>query len=203
MDKENLVIFDIDGVVADFEGQMDSELHRVFGKLAAADRSLYRFEDRYPSNLAIVSYALELSDNPNFYYALPPISEALDLCFMFQDRGYFPWFVTSRPAYCENFTRRWLKKRLGTDEFTLSCGIKDKASYLKPLKGETRLVIIEDSPQQKTELEQVGFDVLIWSQPWNERLFPRLYARNDGTVMLWEDESEEAVPFFETLEEAQ
>lgn len=197
---DRAVVFDIDGVLADFEGQVDRELHRVFGRLADTNRSLYRFEDRYEGNLAILSYAQELTQNPNFYYGLPVIEGAIELVNTLSNMGYFPWFITSRPSLAKGFTKRWLIKHLGTDVFALACGISDKAKYIESI-AETFEFIVEDSPGQKEELEAIGCNVLIWSQPWNERLFPRLYVRGDGTIMLWEDESEEADSFLEKVEE--
>ena len=75
------------------------------------------------------------------------------------------------------------------------CGVGDKADFLAHLKNEIEFVV-DDNPEQIARIREVGLVVVCWSQPWNEGIFPRLYVRSDGEVMLWAKEDIEAEPFF-------
>lgn len=191
---KNVFVFDIDGVLADYEGQLDRVLKEKFGDRANCDRSLYRLEDRYKDE--VLKYALYLTENPNFYYPLPVLPGAKSIVDDLGGKFDF-WFVTRRPESTFNVTRRWLKKLSGflsNGDFELRCGIEDKVECLAPFSEEIACVV-EDNPDTIKELQEAGFVVLCWSQDWNVGIFPRLYTRIDGVVMVWGDPSNESAPF--------
>ena len=100
------VIFDIDGVLADFEEQMVGELYRKFDHIGKANRNLFRFEDRFPGYPDIIEYANKLIADANFYYALPPIEEGIAFLEELMDEGYEIIYATSRPLSAYSFTYR-------------------------------------------------------------------------------------------------
>lgn len=194
------VIFDIDGVLADFEGQAVKELYRKFQDIGKANRHLFRFEDRFNGYSQVIEYANGLVADANFYYALPPIEEGIAFLEELMNEGYEIIYVTSRPLSAYSFTYRWLLKNTTDIEPNVICGVGDKANFVSHLKNEVEFVV-DDNPEQIARIKEVGLVVVCWSQPWNEGIFPRLYVRSDGEVMLWAKEDIEAEPFFTTEQE--
>lgn len=185
------VIFDIDGVVADFEGGLNRELLRKFGDLAVCDRSVFSLEKRYSGD--VLEYAQKLTNDPNFYYSIQPIFGATDFITELEDRGFDVEFCSSRPESATTFTRRWLRGAVGGNH-DLNCGIRNKARFLG---GRTDILFaVEDNPTQIENLKSVGIFVYCWDSPWNEGIFPRLYVRSDGELMCWENSSKESSLFF-------
>lgn len=194
-----IAVFDVDGVLADFEGRLDQVLRTQFGEAGGCNRELYRLEDRYKGE--VLDYALKCAANPNFYYGLREIEEgvlfSLDLVNNFE-----LMYLSSRPESAETYTFRWLNQHTLVDNIA-RCGIADKASYLKSrslTNGWDIAFVVDDNPDQIASLKAKGFKAFCWEQPWNQGVFPRLYTKGDGTLMLWEHESIEAQPFFEKEE---
>ncbi len=191
---KNVVVCDIDGFVADFEGQLTLELYKKFGTSAYRNRHLFSLEERYEGEM--LKYAQGLTADPNFYYGLPVIGGGANFIgsFLFSKEIVF---VSSRPKSAETFTNRWIKKFVDVDmdSYGLFCGVFDKVDFLKDEKEYIDFVV-EDNPKNINNLKDAGFTVYCWDQEWNHAIFPRLYERNDKTIMLWSDPSEEAKPYF-------
>ena len=207
----NLVIFDVDGVVCNFEEKIVAELCRQFGQKGALNRHYYRLEDRFKHYPEILRKALELANDPNFYYGLNPISDGIRFSEELHLAGYAIMFLSSRPFLMKSFTDRWLGKNVPFlekpsrspgqhvrsykgKEF-LHCGVENKAEFLEEITDSIEFVV-EDSPRQIESLKDAGIPVLCWSQEWNEGIFPRLYVSKNGILMLWVSEDEEAAPFW-------
>jgi len=188
-----LVVFDIDGVLVDFEWQLVKTLGREFGEIGYYNRDKFRLEDRFKDYPQILARALELTADPNFYYGLEPNEEALKFVKSLVEDGFPVMYVSSRPPSAENFTRRWLLKNV-FGQVDVHCGVVDKTDFLSDLKDSIG-TIVEDNPEQIENLKDAGFTVLCWGQPWNEGIFPRVYVRKDGVLMYWYDESKEAREF--------
>lgn len=195
---KNLVAVDIDGVICDFEGKLVSVLEKQFGAIGHANRNLFRLEDRFPDRPDVLRWAQTLVEDPNFYYGLEVNYEVADFIFSLQDSRKLVMYVSSRPLSAENFTRRWLlRKTYGQVE--VYCGISDKAGFLEEIRDSVDF-IIEDNPEQIESLKKAGFTVLCFDQEWNKGIFPRLYVRSDGFMMLWASEDTEAELFWTTHE---
>lgn len=192
---KNLVVFDVDGVLADFEGQLVKVLVSEFGEVARQKRNCFRLEDRFAERPDILSRAKELVSDPNFYYGLREIDGAFGFVDMVMDEGKGVVFVSSRPDSAQSFTARWLLKRMYKGKPVVFCGIEDKVGFLKPILESVDFVV-EDNPQHIADLKSAGIDVICFDQPWNQGIFPRLYIRSDGEPMLWAQEDLEAEPFF-------
>ncbi len=194
-------VFDIDGVLADYEGQLNRVLFRKFGDRGYCNRDIYSLEKRYAKEPEVLEYALALTADPNFYYPLRPIVQMLSFVEDYWIKtGNEVLFVTTRPESAETFTRRWLNKHLERFvDYTLFCGISRKSEFLlKNDFGEIEFVI-EDSPSQIQDLKDNGFNALCYDQRWNQDIFPRLYCRPDGEVMLWNDPASESESFLEFI----
>lgn len=192
----NIAVFDIDGVVADFEGRLNFHLHTKFDRLATCNRSVYSLEERYANKSDVLKEALEFTADPNSYYGLVPDMAIIGFIQRIYKDGYSIYFVSGRPATVENFTRRWLKKHLDC-EFRLACGVSNKADYLLNCEWNDLVdFAVDDSPMVVKDLVGCGFNAYIYDQPWNQGIFPRIYVRSDQELMVWEDESVEAQTFW-------
>ena len=185
------VIFDIDGVLADFEGQLVYALYEKFGEASRCDRTIFSLEKRYSGE--ILEYAQSLTNDPNFYYGLPA-DEGLEFANLVGVGNSHVSFVSSRPWSAESFTRRWLDGKIYAD-FSVYCGITDKVAFCLPNKDFIEY-IVEDNPFQIEKLKNAGFKVFCFDQVWNQGIFPRVYQNLDGEIMLWERPDEISVPFF-------
>jgi 5'(3')-deoxyribonucleotidase len=195
--NKKVVVFDIDGVLADFEGRLVEVLSKKFGGLAAINRHLFNLEERFADHPKILEAALMYTADPNFYYGIEPLS-ACQFVGELMERGVGVMYVTSRPKSHETFTRRWLQKNTPNygKSLGLFCGVEDKADFLADVPVE---FLVEDNPAEITRCKNSGIQVLTWEQEWNQDFFPRLYAGNDG-LMLQMDGATEAYPFWNTVE---
>lgn len=195
-----LAVFDIDGVLCEFEPTLVRVLVQDFGSIGALNRHIYSFEDRFKNYPEVAKRALELIADPNFYYGLTVNKFACDFAADLQTAGYSIIYVTSRPKSCEAFTRRWLEKNMffkRGDSFRIFCDIKDKSEFLLDVDVD---IVVDDSIHQIVRLRNSGKQVLCWSQIWNQGVFPRLYTSGNGTLMIWKNEDEEAEPFWASVE---
>lgn len=178
------VVFDIDGVLADYEGKLIRVLADEFGQDALKHRDKFSLEERFSDYPEILVRAKELTADPNFYYGLEADENAVSFLEGLHDNGFMPIFVTSRPESVRNFTYRWLLHKTTFNPINLFCGITDKAYFISEL-GQSVEFVVEDNPEQIYKLKEAQFVVLCWEQPWNEGIYPRLYTRSDRELMLW------------------
>lgn len=189
------VILDIDGVLADFEGKLVKVLGKEFGSPAHDYRERYRLEERFGNFPVILRRALELTADPNFYHDIQLCEGAVDFVETLLDDDYSIRYVSARPMSAYSFTRRWLVSRFTDVDINLYCGVGDKVDFIRKLNIPVDF-IVEDSPITIRALKANGFVTVCWAQLWNEGIFPRLYVRGDGEIMLWANEAIEAEPFF-------
>lgn len=189
-----LVVFDIDGVLANYEDRLVRVLMEEFDNAALENRDKFSLEERFAERPDILKRAQELTADPNFYYSLEPDHDALQFVEDLVEEGFPVIYLSSRPKYTENFTRRWLLKYV-YGQVDVWCGVSDKAYFLSDLGASVEFVV-EDNPSQISALKHRNFPVLVWAQKWNEGIFPRLYVRSNGDLMLWATEDVEAMPFW-------
>jgi beta-phosphoglucomutase-like phosphatase (HAD superfamily) len=194
MSKKTVVV-DIDGVLADFEGRLDRTLSAKFGDRSRSDRSKYTMEERYAKDLEVLKYALDFIADPNSYYGLDECEGGINFVETLMDDGYKVLYVSARNESAYSITRRWLTKHTTDPDIMLQTGVQNKAVFLKEF-GEEFDFVVDDSPSQIAKLKEFGFTAVVWHQPWNEGIFPRIYVRSDGEIMLWPDASIEAEPLF-------
>ncbi len=193
---KKLVIFDVDGIICDFEGGLVSVLEKQFGAIGYANRNLFKLENRFPDRPDVLRFAKDLVEDPNFYYGLQANEGVADFIDNLQESGVMVMYLSSRPLSSENFTRRWLLKNT-YGQVDVYCGVSDKAGFLNEIRDSVDFVV-EDNPEQIEKMKKSGFSVLCFDQEWNKGIFPRLYVRSDGNMMLWASEDIEAEPFWDT-----
>ena len=196
----SFVVFDIDGVLADFEGALVDFLSKKFGAEARVNRHAFMMEDRFYGNEELTKEALELINYPPFYRSIEPIYPAIQFAKDLMQSGLGIMYLTSRPRGTEAFTRMWLQKH--TWNYSGSMGVfftDDKADFLTDIDVE---FVVEDSPAHIQALKNAGKSVFCWSQPWNEGIFPRLFTeRQSDTIFLWSNSRDEAEPFWMAMAE--
>ncbi len=146
------VVVDIDGVLADFEG----EFVRTFGD---DRRELESLESRYPNSGSRIS---QFVNNPLTYKNLKPISLGLAVVDFLNDNGYDVNIVTSRPLDTEWVTHRWLK-RWGVDflSFEVYPNKIHRIAEISPICA------IDDLISVSRHLEPYNVPVLMMQHPWN------------------------------------
>lgn len=193
------VVFDIDGVLAEFEPYLVACLENEFGSLATKGRNMYHFQERFAEYPYILEKAEGIQADPNIYYCLEPNPAAVKLVCSLIELGYGVLYVSARPKYTETYTRRWLEKHTGCYKHSLGlwCGIENKADYLSDIDVD---FVVEDSPDQIQRLREFGIPYLCWGQEWNSGIFPRLVTeRQSDDVFLWESESTPERPFLQAV----
>jgi len=192
-----MVVFDIDGVLAKFEPGLVEVLDGEFGSNSKVNRHVFILEERFKNHPEILSRAIELSENPNFYYGLEPDKNALIFLSDLEANGFGIMYLTGRPKSSYPFTKRWLEKMAPRFMANSLFMESDKADFLADVDVD---FVVEDSPSQIESLKKSGKTVLCWHQEWNEGIFPRLYARSDGEIMYWSEVGEESEPFWSVVE---
>lgn len=146
------VVVDIDGVLADFEG----EFVRTFGD---DRRELESLESRYPSQGHKIN---QFVNNPTTYANLKSISLGLSIVDYLNDNGYDVNIVTSRPMDAEWVTRRWLKNH---GVRFLSFGVyPNKIARIAQINP---ICAIDDLISVSRYLEPYNVPVLMMQHPWN------------------------------------
>lgn len=146
------VVVDVDGVIADFEG----EFIRTFGD---DRRELESLESRYPSRGAEIN---RFVNNPATYKTLQPIPLGLSIVEYLTDNGWDVDIVTSRPADVEWITRRWLKEwGVNFLSFSINPNKAGKIYELEPVCA------IDDLISVARTLKRYSVPVLLMQQPWN------------------------------------
>jgi hypothetical protein len=193
-----MVVFDIDGVLAKFEPRLVEVLDGEFGSNARVNRHVFSLKERFEKHPEILFRALELVEDPNFYYGLEYDKNATVFLADLASAGFGVMYLTSRPKSSYSFTKRWLSKiapNSGTNSLFME---SDKADFLSDVDVD---FVVEDDQSQIEKLKKSGKTVLCWHQEWNEGIFPRLYARSDGEIMYWSEVGEESEPFWSAVAE--
>lgn len=195
-----IAVFDIDGVLCDFEGFLVSLCGEGRG------REFYKLSDRYSGET--LRLATEIVKDPNYYYGLSPLS-GFNLLDDVLERKFHVLFLTNRPnvGSMENFTKRWITreiKRIGyvVENLNNLLGVKfvdDKTKYLKTIKNGVEF-FVDDNPEAVESANRAGIPAFTWAQPWNEHVYPKLFSTRDGIIMVQKSEWEDAEYFWQPLE---
>lgn len=173
--RRGTVVFDIDGVLADFE----QAWCREFGN---QNRHLYKMEERLEGNPLRIKESLEFIRDPNIYYGLEPIVGGINFLKSFIERNYYVIVATSRPKVARTVTQRWLTNQ-GVPYMKLYF-VDKKAEELNTI-GQTSSylkadILVDDNPEILDDCAQYFISPICWKQPWNEYWFPKVWAIDDG-----------------------
>lgn len=159
--KQRVAIFDIDGVLANFE----EKFCEAFGN---KNRHLYDLFARYPE--LDESLLIEWLGDEENYGDLNPIFGGISLLNDLKSKGYYILLITSRPKSLQKVTTDWLKKYyLDYDELFFG---KDKVEVTKSFQHlndnkKVSIFIDDHLPTLRAMRESFKFPCVCWSQPWN------------------------------------
>lgn len=165
MKKSNKAfVFDIDGVLADFEGSFCY----IFGE---ESRNLPDLTQRYPEKAFEIT---EFINSINTYVDLSPIFGGWVLTNQVRDHGYKVVLLTSRPYWVREVTEKWLQKyNFIYDALYFT---QDKSRAIEILNSSNKyqvVVLIDDLPHNIANLPKGVFGAL-WEQPWNKDYYPKV-----------------------------
>ncbi len=178
--KQKVVIFDCDGVLADFE----EAFCEAFGN---KNRHLYDLTKRYPE--VDRDLILEWVNDEENYRHLNPIFGGITLLNQLKSRGYIIGLVTARPNSLRKLTIEWLRL-YNIDYDFLDTGATHKAELLNDFyqHSDSEIsMVIDDSDDIliKTKKLLPNTVCLSWAQPWNDGYFPRaIYDREKMKIMV-------------------
>lgn len=186
MKQSKAIVFDIDGVLADFEWAFCD-------KFGYNHRDYTNLMERYPEQRDVIE---EFITDPGTYADLMPIFGGTVLLFSAWEKGYRIYLMTSRPFNSRDVTNRWLKYyNLYYDELIFT---KNKAEAIQVLNDPRRLepanivTLIDDLPANFENLPR-GVVGLSWEQPWNSDYYPKV--RYHSSTMLLEVKRDTVSPW--------
>jgi uncharacterized HAD superfamily protein len=178
MKKQKVAIFDVDGVLANFE----EAFCEAFGN---KNRHLYNLSVRYPD--IDPDLIKEWVNDEENYRHLNPIFGGITFLNQVKARGFRIVLVTSRPEHLEKVTMGWLRLyNIPYDSLILLGGYHiTKAEFLKNVQGIELFVddSVSELKQMKSYFPQTV--CLAWAQPWNDGYFPRaIYDQENMKIMV-------------------
>lgn len=171
MKYRGLAVFDIDGVLADFE-------ERFCESFGDGYRHIYSLEARYPS--VDPQLVEEFVNNPENYRDLTPIFGGNLLLTQVKLRGYYIVLMTSRPRTLKNVTVDWLKiYNVHYNELVFSRNKVETLREFAAMNASLPLKLFVDDSVSTLERVKKEYPIgsvvcLAWGQPWNEGYYPRL-----------------------------
>lgn len=173
MSNRLAIACDIDGVLADFEGEFVSS----FG---SNNREFYNLFERYPEHADLIG---EFVRNPTNYVDLEPIFGGLSLVHSAALRGMDAILMTSRPTNCREATEEWLDRySVNYKSLIFTKNKADTIKKLNSLPGGRIFMLLDDSIGNLEHLP-MGVSGVAWSQLWNFGHFPRM-RYDDGTMQV-------------------
>ena len=190
-----IAVFDIDGVLADFEGLIVD----IFGE--GRGREFYCLGDRYDTK--VMEKVNAIVNDANYYYPLNPIKQGFGFLAQASPK-YQIMIMTSRPHTdtMERFTKKWLARQLRDTvglQYEDLLGVKftlNKSADLFLIRDDVAF-FVDDNPEEIEEAKRIGIPSYSWAQPWNEHVFPKLFPERDGTVWYQELDYTEPVRFWQ------
>lgn len=170
----NVVIFDLDGVVADYSKQYTEFLELVIGlKPNKDDRKSYSFFERYGiTRQQEEQFNLEFIKSGGFL-SIPVFDGVLSVMNKIRKEGIKIVLLTARPS--------WIFKRLITDTYSwlhenkipydLLIWDKDKGdAIINNVMPANILCMIDDRDKHCIEVSHIGVDVLLLNKTYNKTL---------------------------------
>ena len=184
MSERNIVLVDMDGVLADFDGATTTHLTERHPHIPIAERKSFYFRDDYPdpAHKAIIN---ELQASQHFFANLPPVEGALEGWQRLKDLGYEPQICSSplhSNEWCEAEKRDWLRRYLGeavaraaiitgAKEFCDGIALIDDRPIIKNADKASWRHIVFDTSYNRTAPSNLRI------MGWDDDLLPEVLAR--------------------------
>lgn len=152
--RNKKVVFDLDGVLADFES-------KFCNKFGWDRREEYSLERRYPSYKDDID---EFVNSPSTYSCLDTVSIGIEIINFLYFKNWDISIVSYRPDDSFGVTFSWLKNNK-IPFISLSC--ERKRDKIDRIKNISPIFVVEDSGKVADELKNISIPVILIAQPWN------------------------------------
>jgi 5'-nucleotidase len=159
--NDNVVLVDMDGVLADFDAAVLGQLPPAIERVA---RTHFYIAQDYPRHVAHVEY---ITKHPDFFPNLPLVDNALQGWQRLIDAGYHPRICSAPLSRNEQSVRgklAWLRchlvPRFGERVVTEAIIAKDKYNY----RG---IALIDDRPEVDTNNGEATWCHIVFDHPYN------------------------------------
>lgn len=181
MSERPIVLVDMDGVLADFDGATEAFLRERHPHVTIAPRKNFYFRHDYPDEAhhALIN---DLHASQHFFRNLPEIPDALEGWQRIIDLGYEPR-ICSSPLH----TNEWCKEeKLAWVEHHLGKQAAKNAIITSNKEEHDGIVLIDDRPEIKNAANAI-WQHITFDQPYNVEIATEFRLRG------WRDPNLEAL----------
>lgn len=174
-EKRGLVLVDMDGVMADFDGATEEYLQLHHPEISLAQRRNFYFRDDYPDAQAR-TVINQLHASQYFFENLEPMPAALLGWQRIKELGYEPRICTSplhTNEWCEAEKLTWVERYLGRAAAQAAIVSSHKEAF-------DGIALIDDRPTIKNA-EQASWQHVVFDRPYNR------HVRTDLRLNGWLD----------------
>jgi len=180
MEKCNIVLVDMDGVLVDFDGEVLRRMEKEFPHIKLLpERQKFYVSDDYPEYSELVRY---ISDQPGFFESLPLLDNAVEGWQRMIELGYDPRICSSpmlSNPYSKSEKHISIQKHLVPifGELALANAIisREKAEH-------NGIALIDDKPEIKNA-DKATWTHILYDQPYNRNIDkPRIKGWKDDNL---------------------
>jgi len=178
--KKQIVLIDMDGPLADFDGEVISRLKTRYPNIPIlSTRKNFYISDDYPKHSLLLR---SISDEKGFFESLPLADNALEGWQRVIDLGYHP-IICSAPMRSNPFSNieklNWISKNL-VPFFGQS--VVDEA-IITPDKHESEGIVLIDDRSELKDYKKAMWQHIVFDEPYNQdSKQPRLYGWLDNNL---------------------
>ena len=181
MTERQIVLVDMDGVLADFDGASEAFLRQNYPHVPVAQRQSFYFRDDYidTTHQAILN---DLHTSQFFFRDLPEVPGAIEGWQRIIDLGYEPRICSSpltSNEWCKAEKLEWVEQHLGEEALKTAVITSDKEQV-------AGIALIDDRPVIKNA-DQATWQHIVFHQPYNQHIDTDLRLRD------WYDENLSAI----------